>query len=406
MMADYYFQHMHDLAKGINFSQMAISLAISDGNSNRHSEGLTELAWIHWQHGDFAAAQEYAQESQRLARMSGLLFGEAIALRLEAMCQQTRDYDASISLCNRARYLLSLCGLSGGHVDRNVMTSQAEVHKLKSEYIEASKIHTQILQEISRDRDPYHRGLALLNVAEIQVIIGIPKNDVQKNIDTAKSIFENMGDHRLMMACDCFQADLNLREGFMEDAKAVFCQSLRASWRMDSDLVGYCLERLADVSKWDTSHCTSSWTTVFLVHSLKAHIRLGIFKALQFLGDIFLVQDDEDTALSLFTIALIGFTQMDVHRSRAECMLRLGDISKRHDSLLRAVELWEMARPLFERSTQVEQVKNIEKRLAGIGTDVLEEYKNKLASMVELNTPVVVGDLSEIEDLEKVDDEA
>jgi hypothetical protein len=65
----------------------------------------------------------------------------------------------------------------------------------------------------------------------------------------------------------------------------------------------------------------SSWTTVYLAHSIKFKEKLGINKALQFLGDIFLVQADEDTAVSLFSAALEGFTYMDVHRSRAECML-------------------------------------------------------------------------------------
>jgi hypothetical protein len=49
--------------------------------------------------------------------------------------------------------------------------------------------------------------------------------------------------------------------------------------------------------------------------------KLGILKALQFLGDVFLAQGEEYTALNLFTVALEGFTAMDVHRSRAECML-------------------------------------------------------------------------------------
>jgi hypothetical protein len=71
----------------------------------------------------------------------------------------------------------------------------------------------------------------------------------------------------------------------------------------------------------------SSWTTVFLVHSLRQKEKVGIHKALQFLGDVFLALGNEHTAIILFTIALDGFTQIDVHRSRAECMLQLGDIS-------------------------------------------------------------------------------
>jgi hypothetical protein len=155
----------------------------------------------------------------------------------------------------------------------------------------------------------------------------------------------------------------------------------------------------------------SSWTVVFLVHSLWQKKKLGIHRALQFLGEIFLAQDDEPTAISLFTVALEGFTYMDVHRSRAECMLQLGDISKGQGNRLKAVKLWESARPLFERSSQTKQVHHVDERLAGVGEDVLHQYRKNLACLAELNVPsVTVGDVdneSDIEDMEvlNLDDE-
>jgi hypothetical protein len=101
------------------------------------------------------------------------------------------------------------------------------------------------------------------------------------------------------------------------------------------------------------------WTTVFLVHSIKHKKNLEVHKALQFFGDLFLTQGDESSAINLFTIALEGFTYMDVHCSRAECMIRLGNISKSHGDLPKAMELWDTARPLFEHSSQAQQVENI-----------------------------------------------
>jgi hypothetical protein len=50
------------------------------------------------------------------------------------------------------------------------MNTQAETHKLKSEYIKAHSIHTSILEAISI-QDPLSYGVALLNVAEIDVSI-------------------------------------------------------------------------------------------------------------------------------------------------------------------------------------------------------------------------------------------
>jgi hypothetical protein len=106
----------------------------------------------------------------------------------------------------------------------------------------------------------------------------------------------------------------------------------------------------------------SIWTTVFLVHSLKRKEKLGIYKALKSLRDVFQEEDISEegkhTATSLFTVALEGFTEMDVDRSRAECIPQLGDISMGHSDLLKAVEFWERARPLFEHSSQAKQVQH------------------------------------------------
>jgi hypothetical protein len=129
----------------------------------------------------------------------------------------------------------------------------------------------------------------------------------------------------------------------------------------------------------------SNWTTVYLANSIKFKEKLGINKALQFLGDIFLAQADVDTAVNLFIVGLEGFTYMDVHRSRAECMLRLGDIAKAHDDLPKAVKFWEAARSLFERSSQTKQMQDIDERLASAGEDVLEQHRLSLAPLAEIN---------------------
>ncbi|KAJ7879353.1 hypothetical protein B0H13DRAFT_1892245 [Mycena leptocephala] len=155
----------------------------------------------------------------------------------------------------------------------------------------------------------------------------------------------------------------------------------------------------------------SGWTTVFLVYSLKQREQLEIHQGLKFLGDIFLAQGDERRAINLFTVALEGFTYMDVHRSRAECLLRLGDIFKGHGNLLKAVELWETAKLLFERSSQAKQVKYIQEKPAEVGEDVLQQHKNNLAHLVELNAPSGIVDelednIPEIDDLEVDLDEA
>ena len=57
---------------------------------------------------------------------------------------------------------------------------------------------------------------------------------------------------------------------------------------------------------------------------------------------------------------------MDVHCSRADCMLQLGDLAKKHGNLARATALWGEARPLFKRSLQEKSVIQIDARLADL----------------------------------------
>ncbi|KAJ7847416.1 hypothetical protein B0H13DRAFT_1907286 [Mycena leptocephala] len=403
-LTDYYRRNF-DISTAKKFSKTSISLALSTGNTKMQSQALTNLAWIDWYNGDYFTAQVHGKEAQRLARISADLHDEAQALHIASMCWYALgNYKQSIFLCSRARDIIALCGMSSGQIDHNIMTIQAEIHKLKSEYVAARSIHFRILQETSVTQDFYAYATALLNMAEIDVAIGAPKEDVQGVYEKARGIFNTAGHLQEVTMCDTILADLYLREGNFLPAKTLFESCLKPSSRQP-DIMSYCLERLGNVSHWSVN--VSSWTTVFLVHSVQRQEQLGIHKALQFLGDTFLAQEDEHTAINLFTVALEGFSYMDVHHSRAECMLRLGDISKGHSDLLKAVEFWTTARPLFEQSSQVKQVENIDQRLAGVSEDVLEQHRKNLACLAELNVPSgtvdEINDLSDIEDMEGLD---
>jgi tetratricopeptide (TPR) repeat protein len=310
----------------------------------------------------------HAYEAQRLARVSGSLYGEAEAVRTQAACwKELGHYKKSLASTILAQRLLGLCGMSGSELELSIMTIQAEVHKCKSEYSEARKIHTEILQ-ISKDRDARWHAYELLNVAEIEVLMGIQKHDVQQKIELAKSIY-TVGS-QVTVTCDAILGDLYLREKDLCAARLLFKKCLQID--LDAENKSLCLERLGDANQWGADDSMWQWTTVFLAYSLKYKQTLQVHKALQFFGDTFLHQKDEDTAITLFTVALEGFTYMDVHRSRADCMMRLGDISNSRGDLSKAVKLWNTARPLFERSSQLKDVTCVDKRLACVDSDVLE----------------------------------
>ncbi|KAJ6540569.1 hypothetical protein B0H19DRAFT_1077976 [Mycena capillaripes] len=96
------------------------------------------------------------------------------------------------------------------------------------------------------------------------------------------------------------------------------------------------------------------------------------YQALRYLGDNFLAQKDEETALSVFQVVLDGSTEMDVHRRRADCMSRMGDIHLRRGELDRAKQLWETARPLFVRSSCAKDATLIGSKLAQLARNKIE----------------------------------
>ncbi|KAJ7302246.1 hypothetical protein DFH08DRAFT_1089862 [Mycena albidolilacea] len=323
-LAHYQIQQKHD---------DALSLAGSTSNSRRQRETFHSAAWIKWKLGDYPAVEQYANELLRSARIA------------------VGNYKRTISLCNRASQSLALCGITGGMAIYGIRNSQAVVHNAKSEYVEARNIGVRILAN---------------SMAEVDLHMGAPQSDIQKNIDVAKSILNRVGQAGPALLCDVWQARLRLKEGDILRASKLFQETFAASWGKDSTNAAKCLEVLGDIGLWGEMELTpgwSTWATPFLVYSLKLKKSLQIHKALRCLGDVFLGQGDEVTAIGLWTTTLDGFTLMDIHRGRADYMLGLGNISKGHGDIQRAGELWKTARPLFERSSQVNQVKQVDERL-------------------------------------------
>lgn len=191
---------------------------------------------------------------------------------------------------------------------------------------------------------------------------------MQPNLEKAKSLFDNFAFLTGVYSCEMVSGELELRQGRTATAKAIFQKCLQWFWMKDVSGSSYCLERMADINRWSVIdfQWASECTVVYLTLGIKTQNKLAMHKALRCLGDVFLANGDEYTAKTLFIVALAGFTYMDVHHSRAECMLRLGDIAKNQGDMAGAAELWSEARRLFERSLQAKQVIQINLRLTGL----------------------------------------
>ncbi|KAJ7288979.1 hypothetical protein C8J57DRAFT_1215056 [Mycena rebaudengoi] len=85
------------------------------------------------------------------------------------------------------------------------------------------------------------------------------------------------------------------------------------------------------------------WAGIFLSLGLTSKDQLATMKALCCLRQISVAEADDETALSLFTVALDGFTFMDVHHWRADCMVQIASIYHKRGEPVKPVELWKTA---------------------------------------------------------------
>ncbi|KAJ7460066.1 hypothetical protein B0H11DRAFT_166348 [Mycena galericulata] len=358
----------NDWNQCIQFLERGLLLAKSTGATEPQAKILRQYAAMKSNLGESVTGRALSIEAQRLAKLTTNLYLEAQAVLEEARCCiDLGMYRYTIYLLQKGRELLRCCGMSGSHTDHLSINLKAEVHQLKSEYAEAKRIHLEIAQSTSTDSHIYDNALAFLNISQIDALIGGQKNEVCHNLGTAETLFSSIGFVLGLKFCELIRAELHLREGATVTAKPLFQKCMQWSWTTsETEVLHYCLEKMSDVNQWSPMdfHWTSMCTVTYVAVANKSHNKLALHKALLCLGDVFLHNGDSSTAESLFIVALEGFTYMDVHRCRAECMLRLGDLAQQQGNMSRAEELWREARPLFERSLQARDMEKLDGRLA------------------------------------------
>jgi hypothetical protein len=325
--------------------------------------------------GNLNNAQKHAMKAQEYAEALGSIYLQAHTLYLQARCHLiSTNFSKAQRVLVEATQLLVTCDLEGGKLDFQLHNLAAEVHLLKTEYLESHRIQVSIA--VATKPSAYDLTLTNLNIALIDIARGMDSEAIRKNLDECqlqcKSLhgllrtnLEFTTDHRL--------AELCLRDGDLGTANMIFTRCFTWSQNFDMEVATACLAQLADISTgMNDTHTTIRWAGIFLVLALRSRDRLAIMKAFHCLGQIFSVQEDDNTALILFSVALDGFTFMDVHQWRAKCMVQIADIWKSRAEILRAVELWKAARPLFEKSSQAKDVTQIDAKLAAVEASILE----------------------------------
>ncbi|KAJ7626028.1 hypothetical protein FB45DRAFT_869143 [Roridomyces roridus] len=368
-IGEYYCNHDEDgHLQAMSWLQKALTTSKMAGDRVTWTDVLGSIAKLHWMRGQYDAGRIIATEVQSLAKISGNLNAEAGALACAAHCSMGLGaYNQALSDLQRGRQTSELCGPNRAYYSRN-LSAEAEIYGLQSEYLKARNV---LIQLMLNELDEEANAFAILNVALLDVEIGDHgEADVEFHITTAQKYFSEDKSQFGWYACQSGLASLQLRQHNHIQARTMFEKCLQASWSQWAELIFYVLENLADTTLWNCIDLpwTSRYTVIYLVLSIRHKSKLNLHKALRCLGDVLLSENHFDSAEALFQVALEGFTTMDVHRSRAECMARMGELAIRAGRMDRAEKLWQKACILFERSSQTTQAAEIQRKLADLAT--------------------------------------
>ncbi|KAJ7181201.1 hypothetical protein C8R46DRAFT_1319993 [Mycena filopes] len=352
--------------------EKALALSKPTGyNSSTWCHCLSDTAFSKWRNGDYVAALALGRQAKQLAYQESNLLAASRAMEMcTVSLLSLGDYTPAMIEIHKGRELLVLCGMTSSELYHSSLDVEAYIHMCKSEYAEARRIYATNLQDSGLDPGSYSYAMTLLNIAQVDIFIGTGKELVHQNLETAYKTFISAHHVRGQRFCDMLSGHLNLREGDTTSARALFQDCLKPSLGKDIEVIIYCMEQLADLTQWPTQfHGQSKWPMLYLCQVHKSKSRLGLIKALLFIADIF--KDDDVTVQSLLTVAQEEFTFMDVHHSRARCMMRLGDLAQKQGKVADAADLWKSARPLFEQSLQAKDVAHIDDRLSALEQESL-----------------------------------
>ncbi|KAJ7309468.1 hypothetical protein DFH08DRAFT_1049812 [Mycena albidolilacea] len=372
-----------DPHQAMQYQQRALKLAKMCPDRSQECDILINMAQLQWMTGEYCTAKVHASEAQRLSHLSANLHDEARALWVEAICLMfLGNFKQSADQIHRSRVMLGICGMADGRLDHDIAMSQGEIHLQRSEYAEARKIYNHRVETTSPEQDPCHYAISLLNIAHIDTLCGDTVVAYHK-LNKAKDILRHQISRTGIIYSTMFEADLELREERFELAKVKLRECLHSLWGADHQVESFCLERLADIRAWPPPEWYTSWPVIYCGHAYKTKDKLALHKALLFLGDVFLATKDDETATNIYIVALDGFTHMDVHHSRAQCMVCLGDLENEQGHTSKAIEFWTTARPLFEQSLQAKNVAQIDVRLSTVG----KAHGRSLLQLTTLSAP-------------------
>ncbi|KAJ7822612.1 hypothetical protein B0H13DRAFT_1920078 [Mycena leptocephala] len=337
-----------DSCKALEFNMTAIKLAGEAVDTVQHLDALDTRCDIAIAVGDYPSILESVRAAEKVTQRTGSVAERCRWKIIEATAHgMLGNLPHALNLCAQARALMSSAGLEGSNLQLTILDSEASLHFAKSEYRQARRAHSEILSMTALNRSASYHVNSLITIAQIDNIIGAESATVLQSLENARAGYIALG--RSPLLCELVTAEFHLAHGDAVLARGLFMQWLGRYQAYIPDVVSVCLSTVGDPTH-DMHNVEDKfrWSVIYLAFVCKIKDLAG---------------QDWDGAQNLFVSALGGATQIDIHRLRGECMVRLGDLSIRRGDTETAREMWGTARPLFVASSQTKEVAAVDLRL-------------------------------------------
>jgi tetratricopeptide (TPR) repeat protein len=337
-----------------------------------------------------------AKKAQHISQLIGDKHTRTNAMRVESECQAAvGNLLHAEKLCREAPEQYSIEEL------------WSDILLAKTEYQEAQGLLFKILDYRSSRKPPISDTVIChVNLAITAIEMGADVGVINHHLDAVRMQCTTFVVYpRGILRCDSLTAHIHLRQGNIQLARQTLDKCLASAQKeKDADLIDYCLLLLADIQHGMSSYReTQRWAVISLAFGMTTTNRVTTTKALRCIGDLLVIDGDNDTALSLFMAALDSFTLMDIHRDRADCMIRIATIFEQQGEIRKTVDLLQSARPLYARSSQQKEITTIDTKLCNVAA-VPKDDEKPLQQLAQLNVPL--GDLGGSEGTELDEDSA
>ncbi|KAJ7288595.1 hypothetical protein C8J57DRAFT_1642642 [Mycena rebaudengoi] len=254
-----YYERAHSLAESIGYPTIVSHHALS------HISDILLYA------GNPLGALTHAKGAHRYAEYIGDIYGQAWSLCAQARCHMVlANYRLARHLLQNSRDMLTACGQQQSVLGLKIINHQAEIHLMKSEYLESRNIQVTIA---SCCQSAYSVIMANLNIVFIDIAIGADSKSIRQNLDVTQSHLTTLYvflSRETGLIADYGAAELCLRDGPHAAAREMFEKCFASSQDILIEAALYGLGRLGDLSTGmnDTS-TTLRWAGIFLSLALK-----------------------------------------------------------------------------------------------------------------------------------------